>query len=104
MNLDDCIIPKIIYEVLYNRLIYAGLKRIFKVAKDADIPLSKKEALNYHCEYCAISKSIYIIFYIFFSPAVRPFVEIYIDTVQYKLISFNGYRYTVYILNRYSNY
>ena len=104
VNLNDCTIPKIIYEVLYNRLIYIGPERIFKVVKNVDIPLNRKKALNYHCEYYIISKSIYMIFYTFFSPAVRPFIEIYVDTVQHKPMSFNRHKYTVHILNRYSNY
>src|SRR6266699_4444857 len=104
MNLDDCIIPKIMYEVLYNRLIYTDPERIFKAIKDVDIFLNREKILNYHCEYCAISKSIYMIFYTLFSSVVRPFSKIYINMVQYKPISFNRYKYTVYILNCYFNY
>ena len=104
MNLDDCTILKITYEVLYNRLIYTNLERVLKVTKDVDIPLNKKKVLNYHYEYCIILKSIHVIFYISFSPVVRLFAEIYINIIQYKLMSFNRYKYTVHILNRYFNY
>src|SRR6266566_4587876 len=104
MNLDDYIIPKIIYEVLYNRLIYIGPERIFKAIKDADISLNREEVLNYHYEYCIILKSICMIFYNLLSLIIRPFVEIYVNTVQYKSMSFNRHKYTVYILNRYFNY
>src|SRR6266699_5860717 len=99
MNLDNCTIPKIIYKVLYNRLIYTGPERIFKAIKDADIPLNRKKALNYHYKHCIILKSIHIISHTLFSPVVRPLIEIYIDTVQYKPISSNKYKYTVHILN-----
>src|SRR6266566_1697215 len=104
MNLDNYTIPKIIYEVLYNRLIYVNPKRILKAVKDADIPLNRKKVLNYHCKHYIISKSIYIISYTPLFPAVRLFTKIYINTVQYKSISSNGYKYTVYILDCYSNY
>ena len=81
VNLDDYTMPKITYEVLYNRLIYTSLERVLKITKNADIPLNKKEALNYHCEHCVILKSIYMIFYTLLSPIVRPFAKIYIDIV-----------------------
>ena len=83
---------------------YTGPKQILKVIKNTDIPLSREEVLNYHCEYYIMLKSTCIISYTLLSPAIRPFVEIYIDIAQYKPISFNKYKYTVYILNYYFNY
>jgi len=81
MNLNNCIILKIIYKVLYNRLIYIGPEQIFKATKDVDILLNRKEVLNYHCEYYTMSKSIYVISYTPLFPAVRPLAEICVDTV-----------------------
>ncbi len=83
---------------------YIGLERILKVIKNTDIPLNKEKALNYYYEYYVISKSIYMIFYTLFSPVIRLFIKICIDIVQYKPMSFNRYKYTVYILDCYSNY
>ncbi len=45
-----------------------------------------------------------MIFYIPLPLAVHPFVEICMDTIEYKPLSINGYKYIVYILNCYFNY
>jgi len=103
MNLKNYAIPKIIYKVLYNRLIYIGPEQIFKIVKDFDIFLNKKKALNYYCEYYIILKSIYMIFYTFFAFTAYLFAEIYIDTIEYKPLSINNYKYIIYIFERYSN-
>jgi hypothetical protein len=96
--------PRLIYEVLYRRLIYVGPERMLKVAKDIEIPISRAEVLEHHCKHCAVSKLTYMIFYTPLALATRSFIEICIDTIEYKLFSTNDYKYIVYILDRYSNY
>ncbi len=45
-----------------------------------------------------------MISYILLTPAVRPFVKIYIDIIGYDFPLEKGYRYIVYILDRYFNH
>ncbi len=103
MNLENYAMPKIIYEILYNRLIYTGPEQVFKATKDVDIPLNKKEALNYYYKHCAISKSTRMISHTPFASAAYSFTKIYIDIIEHKLLSTNGYKYAVRSFERYSN-
>ena len=77
---------------------------MLKIAKDVGIFINKVEILEYHYKLYMLSKSIYIISYISLVPAVYPFAEIYIDTIEYKLSSINRLKYVVYLLDRYFNY
>jgi len=100
----DYIISKIIYKILYNWLIYIGLENVFKVTKDIEIFINWTETFKYYCYHYIILKSTYIISYIPLSLIARPFTKIYIDTIEYKPLSINGYKYIIHILDRYSNY
>jgi len=103
INLDYTM-SKIIYKVFYNRLIYIGLKRIVTVIKNTEISISWIEAIEFYYYYYTILKSICVIFYTSFHLAVRLFVKIYVDIIEYKLLSTNKYKYIVYILDCYFNY
>ncbi len=104
VNLDVLIILKLIYKTFYYRLMYIGLERVLKVVKNIEIFISRVKILEYYCELYILLKSIRMIFYIFLAPVTRLFIKIYIDIIEYKLLSINRYKYIVYLLDCYSNY
>ena len=75
-----------------------------KTAKDVDIFINRAKVLKYHYKLYALLKSICVIFYTFLTPAIYSFVKIYIDTIEYKPFSTNGFKYIIYFLDRYFNY
>jgi len=104
VNLDVLIMLKLTYKTFYRRLIYIRLDRVLKIAKDVGIFISRVEALEYHYKLCTLSKSIHMISYIPLALTARCLIKIYIDIIEYKSLSTNGYRYIVYLLDRYFNY
>src|SRR6266699_1442950 len=97
VNLDVLIILKLIYKTFYYRLMYIGLERVLKVVKNIEIFISRVKILEYYCELYILLKSIRMIFYIFLAPVTRLFIKIYIDIIEYKLLSINRYKYIVYL-------
>jgi len=95
---------KLIYKTLHCRLIYINPEQMLKTTKDTEIFISRTKVLKYHCKLCILLKSIYIISYTLLTPAICLFIKIYIDTIKYKPLSINGYKYIVHLLDRYSNY
>src|SRR6266699_4915814 len=95
---------KLIYKTFYYRMIYIRPEQIMKKTKDVGIPINKIKTLEYHCKFCILSKSTCMISYTLLVPIIRYFVEIYINTIKYKFLSINDYKYVVYLLDRYSNY
>ena len=104
INLNTLIIPKLTYKTLHYRLMYIKPNRVLKTTKDTKIPINKTKTIKYHCKLYTLSKSIYIIFYIFLAPTTRYLIKIYIDIIKYKPLSTNGYKYIIHLLDRYSNY
>src|SRR6266566_1902130 len=101
VNLDILMMLKLIYKTLHCRLIYVRLNRVLKIVKDVEIFINKTEVLEYHYKLYMLSKSIYVIFYIFLAPIARYLVKIYVDIIKYKLLSTNGHRYIVHLLDCY---
>ncbi len=104
INLNILMISKLIYKTFYCRLIYIGPDRMLKIVKDIKIPINRIKILEYHYKLYTLSKSICIISYILLALIIRCFIEIYIDIIGYKLLSINGYKYIIYLLDCYFNY
>ena len=104
VNLNILMMPKLTYKIFYCRLIYIEPDRVLKVAKDVGILINKIKILKYYYKFCILSKLIYMIFYISLALIVRCFIKIYVNIIEYKPLSTNGYRYVVHLLNCYFNY
>jgi len=104
INLNILMISKLIYKTFYCRLIYIGPDRMLKIVKDIKIPINRIKILEYHYKLYTLSKSIYIISYIFLTLIVRCLVKIYINIIEYKFLLINNYKYIIFLLDRYFNY
>ena len=104
INLNILMISKLIYKTFYCRLIYIKPDWVLKATKDVEIFINKIETLKYHYKPYILSKSIYIISYTFLALIARCFIKIYIDIIEYKLLSTNNYKYIIHLLNRHFNY
>ena len=83
---------------------YIGPDRVLKATKDVEIFINRAKVLEYYCKFYVLLKSTYMISYILLALAVCCFTKIYIDTIEYKFLSTNNYKYIVYLLDRYFNY
>ena len=96
--------PKISYKTMHQRMMHASAPPILKACHDAGIEISRQEAMKHHCPACFQAKSTKNISHEHLAPAVRPFAEITMDTIEHKPLSQKGHRWSVHILDRCSNY
>jgi hypothetical protein len=91
------------YSLLHHRLMHASPTRIIQLCKESGFPINDKEAKNYKCNSCHLSKAVPVI-----SRVPVPKLEGFLDMVHWDYIhhdlGFGGLRYSLHAVDSATGY